>query len=412
MSEIYIHYGNLQDSIDRSKKVRTQISGYVEEIKKRITTPISNLSGSDSVGYASTASSLAWQKINALNDKASRFSAYESSISGLISTAKSKDKNVSSQMETIAGLYIEKRTWYQKVGDWAYNTFCVDLANNWEWTRDFADAAKWIQDKVDNSIEIIKDWFKYGDGKYILNIVTAIGSVCVAIAAIIAIPFTGGATIPVVIGAIATVVSSVIVVVNANAKIEANMKALSLSGNVFDDNDGDPGAARYYGNIDKLSEKWNRTDMGGKEANDFYKVAGKVVDTTKVVADTTSFACNIANSVGAVRDYRFKNPDQHIKGYDFSLKNIKHNIRGEFGFYLTKPGFKLKNPLKTIDTLSDVKDTYDYFKGQSEKVENIWESEGIKKTAPSSDPFGDLESAWNDIKSPFKTYNKYKPLMQ
>lgn len=29
-------------------------------------------------------------------------------------------------------MYIEERTWYQKAGDWIYNTFCVDLANKWD----------------------------------------------------------------------------------------------------------------------------------------------------------------------------------------------------------------------------------------------------------------------------------------
>ena len=123
MSEIYIHYGNLEDSVKRSQKVRGEISGYVEEIKKRITTPISGLSGSDSAGYASTASSLAWQKITSLNNKANRFSAYEGTVNTLISTAKTKDNYVSGQIETIAGMYVEKRKWYQKAGDWIYNTF-------------------------------------------------------------------------------------------------------------------------------------------------------------------------------------------------------------------------------------------------------------------------------------------------
>ena len=64
MSEIYIHYGNLEDSIKRSKKIRSELSGYVDEINKRIIKPISNLSGSDSKGYTYTASNLAYNKIN------------------------------------------------------------------------------------------------------------------------------------------------------------------------------------------------------------------------------------------------------------------------------------------------------------------------------------------------------------
>lgn len=347
MSEIYIHYGNLEDSVKKSQKVRGEISGYVEEIKKRITTPISGLSGSDSSGYASTASSLAWQKITALNNKASRFSAYEGSVTTLISTAKSKDKYVSDQIETIAGMYVEKRKWYQKAGDWIYNTFCVDLANKWDWTRDFSDAAKWVGNKIGNAFEPIADWFKYGDGKYVWNIVSSVVGAVVAIggaiAAVCAIPFTGGATIPIVIGCIgaaAAAVGAVITTVNSVTSVVQNSKAIAKSGNLFDENDGDPSAARHYGSQTKLSTWIEKNDFGDKKTNENWGNFGETVDTIKVVADVTSFACSIAN-LGVVRDYRVTtkpnintryNGDKWYKGYSFTYKNIKKNLMHEMGF--------------------------------------------------------------------------------
>lgn len=347
MSEIYIHYGNLNDSVKKSQKVRGEISGYVEEIKKRITTPISGLTGSDSSGYTSTASSLAWEKISSLNNKANRFSAYEGTVTTLISTAKSKDNYVSSQIETISGMYVEKRKWYQKAGDWIYNTFCVDLANKWNWTRDFSDAAKWVGNKIGNAFEPIVDWFKYGDGKYVWNIVSAVVGTVVAIggaiAAICAIPFSAGATIPIVIGCIgaaAASVGAIITTVNSVTSVVQNSKAISKSGNLFDENDGDPSAARHYGSQTKLSTYIEKTDMGDKTANENWETAGKTVDTVKVAADVTSFVCNIAN-LGVVHDYRIKNGSDintrinHGKwneGYDFSYKNIKKNIMHDMGY--------------------------------------------------------------------------------
>ncbi len=347
MSEIYIHYGNLEDSIKKSQKVRGEISGYVEEIKKRITTPISRLSGSDSAGYTSTASNLAWEKITSLNNKANRFSSYEGTVTNLISTAKSKDNYVSSQIETIAGMYVEKRKWYQKAGDWIYNTFCVDLANKWNWTRDFSDAAKWVGNKIENAFEPIADWFKYGDGKYVWNIVSSVVGTIVAIggaiAAICAIPFSAGATIPIVIGCIgaaAASVGAVITTVNSVTSVVQNSKAISKSGNLFDENDGDPSAARHYGSQTKLSTYIEKTDMGDKNANENWETVGKTVDTVKVVADVTSFVCSIAN-LGVVHDYRIKNGSDintrvnHGKwneGYDFSYKNIKKNIMHDMGY--------------------------------------------------------------------------------
>lgn len=348
MSEIiYIHYGNLEDSVKKSQKVRGEISGYAEEIKKRITTPISGLSGSDSAGHASTASSLAWQKIASLNDKANRFSAYEGTVNTLISTAKFKDKYVSNQIETIAGMYVEKRKLYQKAGDWIYNTFCVDLANQWDWTKDFSDAVKWVGNKIGNAFEPIVDWFKYGDGKYFWNILSAVVGTVVtiggAIAAICAIPFTGGATIPIVIGCIgatAATVGAIITTVNSVTSVVQNSKAISKSGNPFDKNDGDPSAARYFGSQTKLSTYIEKTDMGNKKANENWESVGKSVDTVKVVADVTSFVCSIAN-LGVVHDYRVKNGpdintryngDKWYKGYSFTYKNIKKNIMHDMGY--------------------------------------------------------------------------------
>lgn len=352
MSEIYIHYGNLEEAISISQKVRGEITGYVDEIKKWITTPISGLSGRDSSGYASTASSLAWQKINDLNSKSSKFSVFESSVSYLISTAKTKDNYVSGQMETIASMYVQKRNWYQKAGNWIYDTFCVDLANNWDWTRNFTDAAKWVGDKIGNGLENVVDWFKYGDGKYVLNIVTAVvGAIAAiggAVVAICGIPFTGGATIPIVIGCIgaaAATIGAIITTANSVVSVTQNSKAISKSGNLFDDDDGDPSAARYYGSQTKLSTYYKKTDMGDQNINDKFAVAGETVDTVKVVADVTSLVCSIA-SLGNVHDYRLKNSNANInvryngdkwyKGYSFTYDNIKRNIMHDMGFKISK----------------------------------------------------------------------------
>lgn len=417
MAEIYIHYGNLEDSVNKSKKVRSEISGYVNEIQKRITTPISSLPGNDSSGYASTASSLAWQKINSLNNKANRFSAYEGSLNTLISTAKSKDNYVSSKIETIAGMYIEKRKWYQKAGDWIYNTFCVDLANKWDWTRAFSDAAKWVGTKIDNVKEKISDWFKYGDGKYVLNILSAVGKVAAAvvvtIGAIAAIPFSGGSSIAIAIGCIAAAasgISTIITMINADATISSNTKSILFSGNLFKKDDGNPSAARYYGDVSSLSDKWKKTDMGDAKTNKRYSVYGDIIDTTKVVADVTYFVCTLGLKAGAFRDYRYNNPAEHIKRYDFSMKNLLHTLKGEFGFYLTKPGLVIKNPAKLIPTAykiyNDAKDTVDYFSDKFSEVVTIWKEDRVH-TGHIQDPFEELKSIWGNMEKFFNTSKKY-----
>ncbi len=148
MSEVRIVYSSLEDAVDYASKARTKIDDYITKIGKVINTPISNLSGTDSYGYAQSAANLATQKTNELVSKKSYFVNLENSLNYAISTAKSVDSTVTTNISSIAEGYIEKRKWYEAAGDWIYNTFCVDLANHFSLVKDFADGIKWIGDKT------------------------------------------------------------------------------------------------------------------------------------------------------------------------------------------------------------------------------------------------------------------------
>jgi len=100
---------------------------------------------------------------------------------------------------------------------------------------------------------------------------------------------------------------------------------------LLDDDDGNPGAARYYGGVTKLSEHWAKRDKGDAKANAEYENKGNIIDTTKAVADVTFLVCSVA-SLGNVRDLRIKklgksninaryNGDKWYKGYSFTPEN-------------------------------------------------------------------------------------------
>lgn len=356
MSEIRIVYSALEDAITYSSKARSKTDDYISKIGKTINTPASNLSGSDTYGYVQSAANLARDKVSQLYDKKQYFSNFETTAQNLIDTARSVDSSVSTKIATIAESYIEKRKWYEEVGDWIYNTFCVDVANHFSLVRDFMDGIKWIGDKVGNVFDKIHDWFKYGDGQYVWKIAASVLGAVVAvggaIAAICAIPFTGGLSIPLVIGCIgaaAASIGAIITVGNSIFTLYTSSKALSLSGNIFDEDDGEPGAARYYGTASKMSQAFEKFDFGDEETNAGFKTAGKVIDTTKVVADTTAFVCNIA-SLGYVKDYRITsrsdgvnfryNQNEWYKGYSFTYKNIKRNLLHDMGRTITTGKFK------------------------------------------------------------------------
>ncbi len=362
MGEIYLHYPSLEDSINYAKKVRNEITDYSDELEKKITKPISNLKGTDANGYTATASSLAYQKINALVDKSEQLSAFESSVTDLISTSKTKDEYVSSQIETISGMYIEKRSFLQSIGDGIYNLFCVDLANSFDLTRGIVNHVKSGLGFIGGEFEKVKEWFTNGDGRYILNVAGAVTDVVLSVitlgAALASIPLSGGSSTPLSVplivgtaGAVVAGISAIITVVNSDSKIKMNNKAYQLH------NSGDISVARYYGNIEKLSDEWDKTDKGDASANNFFSEFGNFIDTTKKYADNIGLITGFA-SYGFKKDYRYNLT--HADKFDFSLDNIKKNIRGELGLYITKPGIKegtiFNVALNAYDIVGDVKD--------------------------------------------------------
>lgn len=367
MSKVTINYSSLEDAVEYSRKARKAMKNYGDKTRNIVITPISKLEGDDSKGYAKTASDLAGKKINALNTTTEHLIKFENSVTEIVSTAKSIDTTVAANIKTLADNEIPTRAWYQIPGDWIYNTFCVDLSNHFSLVRDFCDAMKVAGTTVGKGIEIVHNWFKYGDGKYIWKmtkaVVASVVAVGGAIAAVCAIPFTGGMSIPLVIafvGAVATSIGAVITIINSAATIHSNGKALALSGNVFKDDDGQPGAARYYGTAEKLSDVWEKTDLGDAGTNSAYAYWGKKIDTTKKVADTTAFICNIA-SLGNVKDFRITaknnninmryNEGKRYKGYSFTPQNIKRNIAHDMGYYASEKG-KLKEGSFKLNLLS------------------------------------------------------------
>lgn len=345
MGKTKIIYSVLEESKRQANRVENEINGYISEIRSHISQKIINVPG-DSSQYVSTATTLAQKKINSLSTLGNKYSSYRKTISTFIDDAKRIDSDVSKRIEEKANQYIGRRNFVQKIGDWVYETFCVDFGNSNEVLRDIKDVMVWTGTKAIDKLEKVHNYFKYGDGKYIWNIGKAIVgagvAVAGAIAAIASIPVTG--PIAIVVGCIsagAAIIGGAITIYNASAQVEGNAKALTLKKE-------NPGAARYYGNISKKSDYWKKTDMGGKSSNDRYKVIGEVVDKTKVVADVTGAVAGVAQ-LGYVHDYRFK--DNKVKGWSWSKENIKKNLLHDMGYKVSSKELDIKkafNPFKNL----------------------------------------------------------------
>jgi len=371
MSQISLSYKSLELLAENSRRTSSAINTYISSIDSQTKRPCGSVTGPDDTSNVSSASSLAQSKMNELLDAKKRYDNFAKNVDDLAAFAKSKDKTVSDRIEELADKYVGPRKWYQKAGDWIYDTFCVDTRNMGvagKLLSDLQQTIRWSTRSDLNVLRQIKDWFKYGDGKYVLEIgkavVGAVVAVAGCIAAIAAIPFSGGATIPIVIGtigAIATCVGTLITLVDTGYKIYGNGKALSKSGNIFKDGDADEGVARYYGSISKYSDYTKKRDFGGKAANKFVEFTGQAVDTVHSVADKVSAVCDIL-SLGNVRQYNHPparagkvnqypiSTKKYETGYSLSKENILKNLRVEIGMN-TKGDKWLKNPLSLKNTI-------------------------------------------------------------
>lgn len=162
-----------------------------------------------------------------------------------------------------------------------------------------------------------------------------VGAIAGTVAAIALAVATGGAAAPLVVAAIASTIGTVMTMVDSGFSIYNKVKALKV-----EQETGDPGRARYYGNISGVSDTIDKTDMGGKTANDVWGVVGTGYDVIHVAADITAVVSGTIGAAG-LSGQAVKNP---VTG-KFELKTtydpskIKSNLKGTF---LEKIGFRNK----------------------------------------------------------------------
>lgn len=337
MATVTIKYSKLEDTSNYAKKLSKNLNGYADEIKRKVTSPISGLPGNDNRGYASTASSSASKKIRELQDNSSRFNTFSQDVERFVATAKRADSTIAKSIKSTASSYVGERSAWDGFWDFLWNTVCVDFFNGTAAGRFIKDCATTAWSKVTSVAEKVHDWFKHGDGKYVWNIVAGVVSTVAAIAGAItavAAVIAGGPVIAVVlavVAAVAAVVGAVITTVNSGVKIYNNAKALSSD---------DPGVSRYLGTIDGYSDATKKYDMGDAEDNKKWETRGKVVDTTKTVCDVIGILKGVTD-LGAVKS----DITGRITGYKFNKNNVMSNIRKSMGFDFNKNKFTSKGEL-------------------------------------------------------------------
>lgn len=355
MSKITIDYSEINSAAKKARSVSGYYEDFEEELEKKVSKKLSGLPGYDSKGHISNAKSYASSKVKELREKKKYFSDLATNIEKLADNVETHEKNVVSGVKRIAteALELKNQSKWQAFCQWAYGTFCVDMLNWNPITRGIGNGIKkgldWVQEKGTK----IVDWFKHGEGKYYLGIaldaLAVVGAIAATVGAIALAVATGGAATPLVVAAVASTIGTVMTMVDSGFSIYNKVKALKIESDT-----GDPGQARYYGNIGGVNDTIKKTDMGGETANQIWGVVGTGYDVVHVAADITAVVSGTIGVAG-LSGTAVKNPATgkfELKTvYDPSKikSNLKSTMLEKIGFRNTggKWTFNIKNLFST-----------------------------------------------------------------
>ena len=297
MGKITIDYSEINSAAKKARSVSGYFEDFEEELEKKVSKKLSGLPGSDSKGNIGNAKSVVSSKIKELREKKKYYSDLASSLEKLAENIEYEEKSVVTDVRYIAteALELNRQSKWQAFCQWAYGTFCVDMLNWNPVTRFIGNGIKkgldWVQEKGTK----IVDWFKHGEGKYYLGIaldaLAVVGAIAGTVVAVALAVATGGAAAPLVVAAVASTIGTVMTMVDSGFSIYNKVKALKVEKET-----GDPGRARYYGNISGVSDTIDKTDMGGKTANDVWGGVGTGYDVVHVAADITAV---VSGTIGA-----------------------------------------------------------------------------------------------------------------
>lgn len=344
MSNVIFDYGALEEAKSNAKKIVTGWNG-IDDYKTGLNIGLKScldewrLDKEEPYGhaYVSNAQADISDKIDQLEVVKTQWIDLSKTIDSFLKYVKAKDEKAVSIFKATSEQYTKKDSlagFFNYIGDGLYGLFAVDLANCNGFTRTIADWGKKKMDDLSSVIQDANDWFRHGDGRYVLNIV---GSAALTLAALagtvigfLGIPFTGGSSAVIIVGCVGTIASGVaagISAYNSIYTIKENVNALSIT--------DDPGTARFHGDVSKYSDYVKKTDFGSKEINEKEAKKAKTIDTVHAVAEGVSFVTSVATTFGTKKVVTGVDEfgDDIVKtSFDFSSSNVKKNVLKTFGF--------------------------------------------------------------------------------
>lgn len=310
MATVKIDFSDLHDAARSARRVADELNNYANALPGRINSPLSSLTGGQSVNTQNAAAA-AQRKAQSLRNRANVYEGFSKAVERFAVNVENTDRDVKRKIKTVADKRADGLAWYQKI---AYNLFSGfnELFGATQFGALVHNVLGWgntVLKMRQQAIKIAIDWFRHGNGKYVMGIVLAGIAIIGAIATIVA----GG---PAILVALA-VVGGIVTIANAIAQIHGNAKAISKSGT-------EPGAARYYSGISDL-KSWAKKETTSKKTQD-----------TMAFIDLVGSAANIAHGIGSLGMVKGADGVKHwAKGKDALKKAVKENIADKFGIKYT-----------------------------------------------------------------------------
>lgn len=361
MSVTAFKYGEIEDSIKNAKKTESYLSDYISDMNS-VLSSCNSLTGSDSYGYVDHAVELINKKISQAQKTRNEYRDFSADLDRLGQMAEEQDKTVEKNIDVTVSDYAGRESLGQIVTGWIYNRY-VDFL-------DCVSALPFVGDCLAQGIRIVGNWisdtsvrvynyFKYGDGKYIWNSVKAVAGTVIACAGVLtaAAGVLAAAPALVTVATVGLIASSVYAVTKFGdmmASVQQNTKAYQLAKEYrhstenkdnwweTEGNQGSITAARYYGSVTGVKDWIDKTDFGGKAANDVLGGLGTAYSWVENAAAITSSVCQITVALGnaqyvkdASGNWKLYKSGEAVKKNGSFLSNIRTT-------YLEKVGYEFK----------------------------------------------------------------------
>lgn len=317
MSSVYFDMWEIADSSKAAEKTVSYLADYISDMNAVVRSCYA-LSGSDSYGYVDTAVEKINKKIKQAIQTSDVYHKLSNDLSRLERAADETDMAVAKNIAITVSNYVGVRSMGQAAGDFIYNCY-INFLNG---VSDLPIVGEAISNGIrkgvnwiSNTSEAAYNYFKYGDGKYVWNIVKSVSSAIVGCVGVVLAGITVMTAAPAmfvvaVVGFCAASVYAIMKFGDMMTSVEQNRRALDLSKQYREstedqenwlDNENTQGsltAARYYGSITGVKDWVDKTDFGGKKANQVWGVIGNTYSWVENAAGTVSAVCQLVVGLG------------------------------------------------------------------------------------------------------------------